>query len=187
MADNDFYYPGYQPGGQPGGQRPQRSPQGQGGKKKKKKDTASISATVKGIIAVMVTFLIVTIVIMVFAKSLFMGGSDEPAKTGVSTTPTVYIPVETKTATEKVTEKTAKKTKASEEEEEDDSQEEASQTIKCVSAVYLHPEPNSSSANLLTIPAGAEVKFFRNENGWYYVDYNGTQGYAYGTFFSQPS
>ena len=58
--------------------------------------------------------------------------------------------------------------------------------IQCISAVYLHPQPTSSSENLLTIPSGATCKYYRNENGWYYVEYNGTKGYAWQTFFSTP-
>ena len=61
-----------------------------------------------------------------------------------------------------------------------------SMRIKCISAVLVHPEPNSSSANLTTVPAGATVDFIKNENGWYYITYNGTTGYAWGQFFEQP-
>ena len=83
---------------------------------------------------------------------------------------------------------TKKTTENSDDSESDiyDDDDEDSQTITCTSAVYLHPEPTSSSANLLTIPSGAECKFFRNENGWYFVEYNGTQGYAWNTFFTSP-
>ncbi|MGN1133498.1 MAG: SH3 domain-containing protein, partial [Oscillospiraceae bacterium] len=67
------------------------------------------------------------------------------------------------------------------EESEDDAN---AETKTVISAVYLHPEPNSSSENLMVLPVGAECKVFRNENGWLYLEYNGQKGYAYYTFFS---
>lgn len=172
----------------PGQGRPRPQNQRRNNNKSRGQEASAIGATVKGIIAVLITFLIVAIVIMVFAKSLFMSGDTAPKKTGVSTTPTIFVPEETKTATEKVTTKGTKKSKTETEEEEEEEEEKGdSQTITCTGAVYLHPQPTSSSANLLTIPAGAEVKFYRNENGWYYVDYNGTEGYAWNTFFTKPA
>ncbi len=147
---------------------------------------SGLSSTVKGIIAIMLTLLVVVIIIMVFAKSLFINDNSQPKKTGVVTS-TEYIPPATTTTEE--TEKTTKKTTENSDDSESDiydDDDEDSQTITCTSAVYLHPEPTSSSANLLTIPSGAECKFFRNENGWYFVEYNGTQGYAWNTFFTSP-
>ncbi len=149
-----------------------------------------LSSTVKGIIAIMLTLLVVIIVIMIFAKSLFINDNTEPKKTGTITS-TEYIPPLT-TTTETPTETTTTK-KTTKDEDEDDNpydddegDEDQQGTVNCISAVYLHPQPTSSSENLLTIPAGAECKYFRNENGWYYVEYNGTQGYAWNTFFSAP-
>lgn len=135
----------------------------------------------------MLTLLVVVIVIMVFAKSLFVSDSSEPKKTGIITS-TEYIPPATQTVEQKETKKSTKKTTGEDDEDDDYDpyEDEDYQMITCTSAVYLHPEPTSSSANLLTIPAGAECKFFRDENGWYYVEYNGTQGYAWNTFFSSP-
>ena len=150
---------------------------------------AAISSTIKGIIAIMITFLIVIIVIMVFAKSLFIKGNESsPKKTGVVTS-TEYIPPETQTATAKETTQKTRKPKTEEEEEDEDDEEddESSQTITCTGPVYLHPEPSSKSENLLTIPQGAEVKFFRNENNWYYVEYDGKEGYAWGDYFTTPA
>lgn len=144
-----------------------------------------LSSTVKGIIAIMLTLLVVVIVIMIFAKNLFINDNTTPKKTGVITS-TEYIPPAT-TTTEETTTTTKKSTKKTEEEDDPYEGEDDQQgTVNCISAVYLHPEPTSSSENLLTIPAGAECKYFRNDNGWYYVEYNGTQGYAWNTFFSAP-
>ena len=87
---------------------------------------------------------------------------------------------------------TSKKAKKTTEPDEDpydgdkDDNGDAVGDIQCISAVYLHPQPTSSSENLLTIPSGATCKYYRNENGWYYVEYNGTKGYAWQTFFSTP-
>lgn len=152
--------------------------------------SGGLSSTIKGIIAIMLTLMVVIIVIMVFAKSLFVNDNKEPDKTGKLTV-TEYIPPETTTeeTAEKTSKKSSKKTesKNDDEDDEDDDPNEDYQTISCTSAVYLHPEPTSSSANLLTIPAGAECKFYRNENGWYYVEYNGTEGYAWNTFFTTPA
>jgi len=145
-----------------------------------------LSSTVKGIIAIMLTLLVVVIVIMIFAKNLFINDNTTPKKTGVITS-TEYVPPAT-TTTEETTTTTKKTTKKTEEEDDpyDENEDDQQGTVNCISAVYLHPEPTSSSENLLTIPAGAECKYFRNDNGWYYVEYNGTQGYAWNTFFSAP-
>ena len=55
---------------------------------------------------------------------------------------------------------------------------------RCISAVYLHPQPSAESENLLVIPQGAVVEVQKDEYGWDYLDYNGTIGWAYGTFFT---
>ena len=52
-------------------------------------------------------------------------------------------------------------------------------------SVYLHPEPSSSSENLSTLPAGAQVEVYGSSNyGWYYVKYDDQVGYAWGTYFT---
>lgn len=143
-----------------------------------------MASAVKGIIAIMLTFLIVIIVIMLFWKNLFPAVKADPTATGTITS-TEYIPPETKTVTEREeTSKAAKKktTKAEEEDEDDEN----TQTIKCTGAVLLHPEPSSNSATIDTIPAGVDVKFIRNENNWFYVEYNGKEGYAWGNYFTAP-
>ena len=148
----------------------------------------SISPTVKGIIAIMLTLLVVIIVIMLFVKSLFINDSSKPKKTGTMTS-TEYIPTETTTTTEAPAETKKKKTTEDEADVDPyspDQEGEAVGEITCTGAVYLHPEPNSSSANLTTIPSGAVCKFYKNENGWYYVDYNGQKGYAWKDFFTAP-
>ena len=114
-----------------------RRPQGQN-RPQQQESSTWLTPTVKGIIAILLTVLVVAIVIMIFAKTLFVNTNTTPKKTGTITS-TEYIPPKT-----------------------------------------------SSSENLLTIPSGATCKYYLNENGWYYVEYNGTKGYAWQTFFSTP-
>ena len=149
-----------------------------------------LSTAVKGTIAILLTILVVIIVIMIFAKTLFIGNNNSEAKkTGVMTAPTEYVKPETSAKTKASSDENVD----SEDTDDDDfyngsdsSSSEKSVEITCTSAVYLHPEPNSSSANLATIPSGAKVKYYKNENGWYYVEYNGQKGYAWQTFFTTP-
>ena len=146
-----------------------------------------LSSNVKGVIAIMITLLVVIIVIMLFAKSLFINDNKEPTATGKITSTEYIPPVTTTTVSE--TEETKKSTKKLADDYDEDNKndnEEDGVTVNCISPVYLHPEPNSSSANLATIPSGAKCTFYKNENGWYYVDYNGTKGYAWYTFFDAP-
>lgn len=142
------------------------------------------SSTFKGVVSVLGTLLVVVIIVLVCAKVLFVSNSsDENIKTGrvTSTDPLPVTTTEAATTTEK---KTAKKTTKNYE----DYYSEKNYTIQTViSAVYLHPEPNSSSENLCVIPVGAECKVFKNENGWLYLDYEGQKGYAYYSFFSETS
>lgn len=154
---------------------------------------SGLSPAVKGTIAIMLTLLVVIIVVMVFAKTLFIGNNNnpEPKKTGAITSTQYIPPVTTQSSTEQTSQ-----TSESEDSEDDDyvdpytqdssNTDEAKSEITCTSAVYLHPQPTSKSENLATIPKGAKVKFFRNENGWYYVEYNGQKGYAWQTFFTAP-
>lgn len=149
-----------------------------------------LSPTVKGVIAILLTILVVVIVIMIFAKTLFIGNNDQEAKkTGVMTAPTEYVKPET-SASASSSEQTNDPDPDADDDDyyngSDSSTSEKSVEISCTSAVYLHPEPNSSSANLATIPSGAKVKYFKNENGWYYVEYNGQKGYAWQSFFTAP-
>ena len=151
--------------------------------------TVAVSSNVKGIIAIMITALVVIIVVMLFAKSLFVSTETTEKQTGRLTTPPNYTTVTTTTTEEVTTTKKKKTTKATTEADEDPYKDNmlnsgaTDMTVK--SAVYLHPEPNSSSANLATLPAGANVKAYAIVNGqWLYVDYNGQKGYAYYTFFN---
>lgn len=178
--------------GQPNRTRPYPQQQRQGAgrqtprkTKRQREKEAALSSAVKGIIAIMVTFLIVVIVIMLFWKNLFTGAETGKKETGVITS-TEYIPPETKTATERADTTKASKKKTTKTEEEEEEEDENTQTIKCTGAVLLHPEPSSSSSTIDTIPAGAEVKFYRNENNWFFVEYNGKQGYAWGNYFTAP-
>lgn len=136
----------------------------------------------------MLTFLIVIVVIMLFWKNLFTGNETGSKTTGTITTPTTYIAPETKTVTEREeTKKTTKKKPVDSDGDDGGYDDESTQTIRCTGAVFLHPEPSSSSATITTIPAGVDVKFFRNENNWYYVEYNGHEGYAWGNYFTNPT
>ncbi len=150
---------------------------------------AAVGANVKGIIAVMITALVVIIIVMLFAKSLFVSTASTEKQTGKLTTPPNYTTITT-TTTEQVTttkKKTKKTTAESEEADPYENKElESGATDMVVNGpVYLHPEPNSSSANLLVIPAGANVKAYAVVNGnWIYVDYNGQKGYAWGNYFN---
>lgn len=172
--------------GQPNGKRPAPNRQGQRRSRKEQENAAALSSAVKGIIAIMLTFLIVIVVIMLFWKNLFTGSETGQKATGTITS-TSYDPPETKTATEReeTSKTTKKKTTRADDEEGSGSGDE--QTIRCTGAVLLHPEPSSSSATLATIPAGADVTFYRNENNWYYVEYNGQEGYAWGNYFTAPA
>ncbi len=147
-----------------------------------------MSSAVKGIIAIMLTFLIVIVVIMLFWKNLFTNQEIGTKATGtITSTDYVMPPAETETATQRPeTSKSTKKKTSKTEEEEEEEEDSNVQTIKCTGAVLLHPEPSSSSSTLDTIPAGAEVKFIRNENNWYYVEYNDKEGYAWGNYFTAP-
>lgn len=157
-------------------------------RKRRKKDSSSaISAAVKGIIAILLTLLIVVIVIMVFAKSLFNGSEVNTKQTGSLTSTRYTAPSETKAATEKETTKKTAHGKQEKEEEEEEEEKAKLETITCTGPVYLHPQPSSSSENLLTIQTGEEVKFIRNENGWYYIIYKDQEGYAWGNYFTAPT
>ncbi len=154
--------------------------------KKKENEESTLPTAVKGTIAVMLTVMVVVIITMLFAKSLFISSADsEPKKTG-SITSTEYVFVTTQ-ATVEVTETTsATTTKSTEDPYQSDNTDSLGEyTVMTVnSAVYLHPEPSSKSDNLLVIPTGASCKVYSNESGWLYLDYNGQLGYAYYTFFT---
>ncbi len=143
------------------------------------------SPTFKGLAAVMGTLLVVVIIVMLAAKVMFVSDtSAENKKTGriTSTEPKSVVT----TTTTKATKKTVKKTKReynTYDGTQIDTDEYTNQTV--ISAVYLHPEPNSSSENLCVIPVGAVCKVYKNENGWLYLDYDGQKGYAYYTFFTE--
>ena len=150
--------------------------------------------TVKGLIAVFITILIVVIIVMLFAKSLFVSSSKLSAnvKTGHITS-TEYVSVATTAGDDveitSVQKKNKKKTTT-----EDNTPDislpadlDTSVAGKYVvnDSVYLHPEPSSSSENLSTLPAGAQVEVYGSSNyGWYYVKYDDQVGYAWGTYFT---
>ena len=167
-----------------GARRPSPNRPGARRTRKHQENDAQISAAVKGIIAIMLTLLIVVVVIMLFWKSLITGTEKGDLATGTITSPQYHGP-ETKTATEREGSKKSTKKKTSKK-QDDDEEDEDTQKITCTGAVLLHPEPSSSSATLDTIPGGVEVTFIRNENNWFYVEYNGQEGYAWGNYFTAP-
>lgn len=159
-------------------------------------DTLDLSAAIKGIIAVFLTILIVVIIVMLFAKSLFVSEQElaKNVKTGhLTETEYVFIEQQTQLNEEVVTTKKAKKKTTTAEEDEDldlpeglDTSVAGEYTVN--DAVWLHPEPSSTSANLTIIPYGAEVKVYGNSNyGWFYLDYNGQVGYAWSSYFTPKS
>lgn len=156
--------------------------------KNKTAGSSTLPQIVKGLIAVMLTILMVAIITMLFAKSLFYTDASASSKKTGRLTEVSYVSV-SKTQTEPVTE-TEKKTTTTKNDEDPYQTGDTPQNLgdatsmTVVSAVYLHPEPTSKSENLLVIPQGATVKVYRNENGWLYLEYNGQMGYAYESFFS---
>ena len=151
-----------------------------------------LSPTVKGIIGILISLIFVAIVIMLFAKVLFMHEPNQQAKTGTITVTaaTGTTPVTTTGLNQRqsrTTKETIKYNNNAKDSETGTSKKESAVTkIKCISAVLVHPEPNSSSANLTTVPYGAEVDFIKDENGWYLITYQGITGYAWGQFFDKP-
>jgi len=146
------------------------------------------SSNIKGIIAIMITALVVIIVVMLFAKSLFVSTEAQEKQTGRLTTPPNYTTVATTTTETVTTTKKKKTTKATSETDDpyqDDMLNAGATDMSCTGAVWLHPEPSSKTENLALIPAGAKVKAFAVVNGnWIYVEYNGQKGYAWGDYFS---
>lgn len=139
----------------------------------------------KGIIAIMSTVLAVVIITMLFARSLFISSASFDKKTGRLTAPPTYVTTTTtlNTTTKKTTTTAAYSTT------NDPYKSELVQSgiteMEVKSAVYLHPEPNSTSKNLMVLPQGARVTAYAVVNyNWIYVDYMGNVGYAYGDFFT---
>ena len=156
-------------------------------------DDKDFASTVRGVIAVMITFMVVAIVLMFTARRMFvLQGNEykEEIPTGVvtSTQPTVYDGGKQTVASEEVDDTGKKKRTASPNAKDDDgittSKLSGTTQYRCISAVYLHPQPSAESENTLVIPQGAVVDVQKDEGGWYYLDYNGTVGWAYGTFFT---
>lgn len=151
-------------------------------------DDANFATTVKGVIAVMVTLMLVIIVLMYTARSMFvLEGNEVETILGsiTSTMPTVYDSPEVPAENNEETKKATTTTKPANGGGETTTTKLGNTTqYRCTSAVYLHPEPSAESENLLVIPLGAVVEVQKEEYGWYYLDYNGTIGWAYGSFFT---
>lgn len=150
-----------------------------------------LSPAVKGIIGILVSLTFVAVIIMLFAKVLFLHEPTEDLKTGTITvtSPTGTTAVTTTGLNQRVskaTKQTVKYNDNSKNKGDDSSSNAAVTKIKCISPVLVHPQPNSSSEDLTTVPLNAEVDFIRDENGWYYITYNGITGYAWGQFFETP-
>lgn len=149
-----------------------------------------LSPSIKGIISMLIALILVALIIMLFAKVLFLHEPNQEAKTGTitSTAATGTTPVTTTDLNQRQVHSTKETIKYNNNSKGDDSGNggQSVQKIKCISAVLVHPQPNSSSANLTTVPQGAEVDFMKDENGWYYITYNGVTGYAWGQFFEPP-
>lgn len=149
------------------------------------------SSTFKGIVGILGTLLAVVLIIMVAAKVIFV--SDESVESKVTGRITSTEAKAVVTTTTKATKKTVKKTTRefkdydlsdmNIDDVDIDTNEYKNQTV--VSAVYLHPQPTSSSENLCVIPAGTVCKVFADENGWLYLEYEGQKGYAWHEFFSE--
>lgn len=153
-----------------------------------------LATWVKGLIGILVSLSLVAVIIMLFAKVLFLHEPSSDVKTGTITsaantgttlvTTTGDFEKQTKTTKEKI----KFNTKGTETNKDGELVEEkAVSKIKCISPVYVHPQPNSSTENLTVVPLNAEVDFIKNENGWYYITYNGITGYAWGQFFTTPT
>lgn len=158
-----------------------------------------VASTLKGIIAVFITILIVVVIIMLFARSLFVTNAEinKNVKTGhltetayVSVDPNATLPNQEEVVATETTKKKKKKTTTTEASvalpEGLDTSNAGDYIVN--DAVYLHPEPSSSSAELVTLNKGDEVKVYGNSNyGWYYLEYKGQMGYAWGTYFTPKS
>lgn len=156
-----------------------------------------LSSWVKGIIGILVSLAFVFLVILLFAKVLFLHEPNTEQKTGsltaVADTGTTFMT--TTNENQQVVSKTTKeKIKFNVEITETDKDgntvtnntEQPTGKVRCISPVLVHPKPTSKSENLTTVPLNAEVDFIKNENGWYLITYNGITGYAWGQFFTTP-
>lgn len=150
-----------------------------------------LSPAIKGIIAILIALILVALVILLFAKVLFLHEPNQEAKTGTitSTAATGTTPVTTTGLHQRQSHSTKETIKYNDNAKKTETGDgkTAVTKIKCISPVLVHPQPNSSSANLTTVPLNAQVDFIRDENGWYYITYNGITGYAWGQFFETPN
>ena len=140
---------------------------------------------IKGVIAIMSTVLVVTIITLLFAKTLFVTSSSEEKKTGRLTAPPTYVTTTTTLNTTKKKTTTTTTMATSHDPYKSELIQSGVTEMEVKSAVYLHPEPNSTSKNLMVLPQGARVTAYAVVNyNWIYVDYMGNRGYAYGDFFA---
>ena len=137
-------------------------------------DDNNFATTVKGVIAVMITLMLVIIVLMYTARSMFvLEGNEVETILGsvTSTVPTEYEAPETilndDNATTKKKTTTTKAANGGGDGETTTTKLGDTTQYRCISAVYLHPEPSANSENLLVIPQGAVVEVQKDEYGWY--------------------
>ncbi|MBR6044523.1 MAG: SH3 domain-containing protein [Ruminococcus sp.] len=149
------------------------------------KKTSAINPTmIKGTIAIMLTALFVTIVSMLFAKSLFVSSATDEKKTGSLTAPPNYTTISTTTSATTTTKATTTRDKNTDRYQEEIQKSGVTEMV-VKSAVYMRSAPNSDSEKLMTLPTGAKVTAYSVTNGnWLYIEYNGKTGYAYGDFFT---
>ena len=177
---------------------PQRQPMPRrGAEPRPDVDRESFSSVIKGIIALAATCFAVCVIVIMFAQSLFVSDAElqKTAKTG-RLTETAFEVIEPKqqlrdeVVTTKATKK--KKTTTAEEDAPIDTADvpegldtSIAGTYMVNSPVYLHPTTDANSENLATLPYGETLTVLGQNGGWYYVEYNGQKGYAWGTFFTK--
>ena len=153
-----------------------------------------LSQTSKGIIGMLISLTFVLLIILFFSRIIFLHEEEGTEKTGTITS---TLPTGTTVATttglnqrqSKVTKEKIKynvDSKTATGENGEPAPAAATEKIKCISPVLIHPKPNSSSGDIGTVKLNDEVEFIREENGWYYITYNGITGYAWGQFFEAP-
>ena len=161
-------------------------------------ETESFGSTIRGIIAVAVTCFIVCVIVIMFSNTIFVSDAElqKTAKTGRLTETAFEVAVpKQQLRDEVVTTKATKKKKtttaegdAPEAENSDlpeglDTSIAGSYTVN--GPVYLHPIADANSANLATIPFGEKIQVMGQSFGWYYVEFDGQKGYAWGTYFDK--
>lgn len=161
-------------------------------------EAESFGSIVRGIIAVAVTCFIVCVIVIMFSNTIFVSDAElqKTAKTGHLTETAFEVAVpKQQLRDEVVTTKATKKKKTTKAEEDvpDEDNGDLPEGLDTSIAgphtvngpVYLHPIADANSANLATIPFGEKIQVMGQSFGWYYVEYDGQRGYAWGTYFDK--